>query len=175
MPKAGVRADEFAARVVGTLLATYAAKQISPQTVSINWQKTPEGKPYFENCPVQFSITHADGVVGVAVAEDHPVGLDIERVRPLREGFVARYFSDTEQAEIRSASNPDEALIRLWTAKEAVGKHHGAGLGGDIAKIDTQAAVSAFFENSGTRYALSLSPKAALPPLEWVDFSKLVP
>lgn len=93
----------------------------------------------------------------------------------MRDGFAARYFSDSEQAGIRAAENPDEVLIRLWTAKEAVGKYHGTGLAGSIAQIDTQNASTAVFEKNGVRYALSLSPQGALPPLEWVKFEDLVP
>ncbi len=174
-PKTGIQASALAARVVGTLLAEYAVKQISPETVCIHWQTTAEGKPFIKDCPVQLSITHADGIVGVAVAKNHPVGLDIEKIHPLREGFAARYFSEQEQAEIRASDDPNAALIRLWTAKEAVGKHRGTGLGGNPTAIDTQNAVSAIFEKNGTRYALSLAPKGALPPLEWVNFSNLVP
>ena len=175
VPKATANTDKFAARVVGTLLASYAIKQISPETVCENWQKTAEGKPFIENCPVAFSITHADGIVGVAVSGNHPVGLDIEKIRPMRKEFAARYFNNAEQAEILSASDPDEALIRLWTAKEAVGKYLGTGLGGNIAAIDTRNAVSALFEKNGARFALSLAPKGELPPLEWVKFEDLVP
>ena len=175
VPKATANTDEFAARVVGTLLASYAIKQISPEMVCENWQKTTEGKPFIENCPVAFSITHADGIVGVAVSKSHTVGLDIEKIRPMRDGFAVRYFNKREQAEIHAASDPDEALIRLWTAKEAVGKYNGTGLGTDIAAIDTRNAVSALFEKNGARFALSLAPKGELPPLEWVKFEDLVP
>ena len=174
-PKEGVRADAFAARVAGTLLATYAMRQISPESVCDIWGTTAEGKPFIQDCPVAFSITHADGIVGVAASENHPVGLDIEKVHPMRDGFAKRYFSEREQDEINAASNPDEALIRLWTAKEAVGKYNGTGLGADIAAIDTRNAVSTVFERNGVRFALSLAPKDVLPALEWVDFSKLVP
>lgn len=174
-PKANAHVQAFAARVAGTLLATYAVRQISPETVCENWQTTAEGKPFFKDCPVQFSITHADGIVAVAVSKKHPVGLDIEKMRPMRNGFAARYFSEREQAQICVASDPDEALIRLWTAKEAVGKCHGTGLGDNIAAIDAQNATTAVFERNGIRYALSLAPKAALPPLEWVEFEDLVP
>jgi len=174
-PKAGIRTAALAVRVVGTLLATYALSQISPETVCENWQTTAEGKPFLQGCPLHFSITHTDGIVGVAVSEQHPVGLDVERVRPMRDSFAARYFSEYEQAQIRAASDPDEALICLWTAKEAVGKYHGTGLGGCIAEIDTQEATTAVFERNGARYALSLAPKGALPPLEWIKFEDLVP
>ena len=174
-PKEGIRADAFTARVVGTLLAEYAVKQISPETVCKSWQTTAEGKPFIKNCSVEFSITHTDGIVGVAASKNHPVGLDIEKLRPMRKGFSARYFSEQEHAKICAANDPDEALIRLWTAKEAVGKQCGMGLGADIAAIDTQRAVTTVFEKDGARFALSLAPKGDLPPLEWVSFEVLVP
>ena len=82
-PKEGVRADAFAARVAGTLLALYAIRQISPESVCDIWGTTAEGKPFIQNCPVAFSITHAYGIVGVAVSGNHPVGLDVEKIRPL--------------------------------------------------------------------------------------------
>lgn len=175
IPQKSMHADAFAARVVGTLLANYAIKQISPQTGTENWQSTAEEKPFVQNCPVQFSITHAGRLLGVAVSEKHPVGLDVEAVRPMREGFASRYFNACEQAQIRASADPDEALIRLWTAKEAVGKYHGTGLRRDIAAIDTKQAATALFKKNGTRYAISLAPKQELPSLEWVKFEDLVP
>lgn len=175
LPPCHMHADVFCARVVGTLLAIYAIKQISPQTVCESWAVTPNGKPFAVNCPVEFSITHTDKLVGVAASADYPVGLDIEVVRPMRDGFAARYFSEHEQAQIRTASNPDEALIRLWTAKEAVGKCRGTGLSGNLREIDTANATSAVFEKNGMRYALSIAPKCELPAPEWVNFFDLVP
>ena len=174
-PKEGARADAFAARVAGTLLAHYAVRQLSPKTVCEKWAVTENGKPDIENCPVRFSISHTDGIVAVVASDSTPVGIDIEVVRPMREGFAARYFSESEQQLIRAAQDPDEALIRLWTAKEAIGKHRGTGLGESIPAIDTQKAASTVFEKDGARYALSVAPKCAIPPLEWIDFEDLVP
>ena len=174
-PKENARADAFTARVVGTLLAHYAIKQISPETVCEKWLISDGGKPHLENCPVHFNISHASGIVAVAVSESSFVGVDMEAVRTMREGFAARYFSDAEQHLIRTAEDPDEALIRLWTAKEAVGKYLGTGLGESIPAIDTQQAASTVFERNGTRFALSVAPKCDLPLLEWVDFEDLVP
>ena len=173
-PRDNIRAEFFAARMVGTLLTHHAIKQISPETVCEKWQKSNAGKPFIEDCPVHFSITHTHGIVGVAVSSDRPIGLDVEKIRPIREGFAARYFSEAEQAVIRNADDRDEALIRLWTAKEAVGKYHGTGLSGDPAAIDTQNATTTVLEKDGARFALSIAPKCALPTPEWVDFDDLV-
>jgi phosphopantetheinyl transferase len=175
MPSEGIRADAFAARVVGTLLATYAAKQISPETVCEKWGISPQGKPCFESSTVQFSISHAHGIVGVAVSNKSPVGLDIEKVRPMREGFATRYFNESERQLIRAAQDPYETLIQLWTAKEAVGKQRGTGLGENIPAIDTQNTTTTAFEKNGARFALSVAPKCGSLTLEWVDFENLVP
>ncbi len=175
VPRGSARPHAFAARVVGTLLATYAAKQLSPQTDTENWQIGDAGKPCFANSPLHFSISHTDTLVALAITLETEVGLDVERVRPMRDSFITRYFSEQEQTQIRAAGNPTEVLIRLWTAKEAVAKRHGAGLGWKVAEIDTQDTDSTFFERDGACFALSLAPKCGLPPLEWVDFYDLVP
>ena len=175
VPRENVRADAYAARVVGTLLAQYAVKQLSPQAVCEKWLITKNGKPYIESCPVHFSISHAGGIVAVAVDESSPVGVDVEQVRKIREGFAARYFSEDEQRLIRTTEDPDEALIRLWTAKEAVGKQLGTGLGENIPALDTQKAATAVLKKKGARFALSVAPKREIPALEWVNFEDLVP
>ena len=175
IPKEGARADVVAARVVGTLLAHYVIKQISPETVCEKWLTAENGKPYIENCPVHFSISHAGEIVAVALSENSPVGVDVERVRPMREGFAARYFNDADQALIRTAEDPDEALIRFWTAKEAVGKYLGTGLGKNIPTIDTKEAATTVFERNDARFALSIAPKREFPLFEWMDFEHLMP
>ena len=174
-PRDAMHQAAYTARVVGTLLTHYAIRQLCPEAICERWLIATGGKPFIEGCPVHFSISHADGIVTVAVSSNHPVGVDTEQVRPLREGFTARYFSESEQAQIRNAADRDEALIRSWTAKEAVGKHHGTGLNGDPAAIDTRNTTSVFFERNGARYALSVSPQCDIPALEWIDFDDLVP
>ena len=175
LPQKNMHPDVFRTRVVGYLLAVYAAGLISPETVCENWAVTPNGKPYFQGSPVQFSLSHTGTLVAVAADVLTPVGLDVEKIVPHRAGFAARYFNEREQTEIASSADPDTTLIRLWTAKEALGKYHGTGLSGDLREIDTANATSTVFEKDGTRDALSIAPKGDLPPLEWVDFSNLVP
>ena len=175
VPREDIRADAYAARVVGTLLAHYAIKQISPETVCEKWLISDGGKPHLENCPVHFNISHANGIVAVAMSEISPVGVDIEPLRAMRAGFAARYFNQDEQHLIYTAKDPEEALIRLWTAKEAVGKYLGTGLGDNIPAINTKEAATTVFEKNGTRLALSAAPKCDIPLLEWVNFEDLVP
>ena len=174
-PRDDMHQAAYTARVVGTLLTHYAIRQLCPEAICERWLTATGGKPFIEGCPVHFSISHASTLVAAAVSESSPVGVDVEPIRTMREGFAARYFNEAEQHLIRTAKNPDEALLRLWTAKEAVGKQRGTGLGENIPAINTKEAATTVFEKNGVRFALSVAPKCELPPLEWVDFKDLVP
>lgn len=85
------------------------------------------GKPRLVGGGPAFSLTHAGDLVGVAV-HDGPVGVDVERVRPLSDlaAMAAHACSPAETAEA-TAGGP-ESFFRLWTRKEAVLKATGDGL-----------------------------------------------
>ena len=81
------------------------------------------------------SLTHSDGEAAALALLAPPgttgVGIDIERLRPRREGFARAAADESERALL--AGLPDEAaeewLLRLWCAREAAGKARGTGLG----------------------------------------------
>ncbi|SBT42215.1 4'-phosphopantetheinyl transferase [Micromonospora narathiwatensis] len=77
------------------------------------------------------SVSHADGLVVVAARTGGPVGVDVERRRPLPAAPLAgRWYDPDETAWLRSRAETGRDLdfLRLWTAKEAVGKALGTGL-----------------------------------------------
>jgi len=80
------------------------------------------GKPTLPGGP-GFSLTHAGDLVGVAVHEG-PVGLDVERARPLSDlaAMAAHVRSPAETVP------DDAAFFTLWTRKEALLKATGEGL-----------------------------------------------
>jgi len=89
------------------------------------WEQLPEialteqGKPFFPDFPyIHFSISHTEGAVLAAVAE-YPVGVDIERIRPVRPEVLQRFGAENE-----------DGFFRLWVRREARGKCSGAGVGG---------------------------------------------
>jgi 4'-phosphopantetheinyl transferase len=88
------------------------------------------GKPVLNGGP-GFSLTHAGELVGVAVHEAGPVGLDVEQERDLAdiEGMAAHACSPAESA-------PDAAaFFTLWTRKEALLKATGEGLASPMSAI----------------------------------------
>jgi len=79
------------------------------------------------------SIAHSDGLaVAIAgyCAEGQWLGIDVERLRPRREGFQEIAFSKDELTllDAFSGSARDEWVTRLWCAKEAAAKALGKGL-----------------------------------------------
>lgn len=77
-----------------------------------------------------FNLAHSGELALCAVA-DHPVGVDLERVRPLANmpQMAEMSFTDQERAALWSLDEPARiaAFFRLWTRKEAIMKAHGAG------------------------------------------------
>ena len=123
---------------------------------------------------VHFNLSHTTGLVAAAVNVDHPVGVDVERVRLHPTHFAKRWFSEEEQITIANAPDPDAALAALWSAKEAVGKERGTGLDGGIAAIDTVSAATVMLAAHGERYALSLSPAISIPTPKFVPVEALI-
>lgn len=81
---------------------------------------------------IAFNCSHSDGVALMAFAQDLPVGVDLERVRPVPEAedVARRYFSPLEYRALMKIPREDRlaAFYRCWTAKEALVKALGHGL-----------------------------------------------
>ena len=88
------------------------------------------GKPYFQDSPIHFSITHTPRHVFVALS-DRPVGIDAEETdRRINPALAEKILSPSEKARFAAAPDPQTALLRLWVLKEAMAKHSGEGLRG---------------------------------------------
>jgi len=80
---------------------------------------------------VPASVSRGGGVTAVAVRTGGPVGVDVERCRQLPVlGLARRWYGPTEVAWLaaRPVAGRSRDFLRLWTAKEAVGKALGLGL-----------------------------------------------
>jgi len=84
------------------------------------------GRPVLDASPLFPSLSHSGDRAAAAVA-DVPVGVDIQRVRPLSPGVLRRVFSPEERAW---AGDDPARQTRLWTMKEAYGKMLGVGIFG---------------------------------------------
>lgn len=89
------------------------------------------GKPYFLDCPYNFSISHSGDCVVVAVS-DRNIGVDIQHIDDKYLQVKGRVCSDAENDSIKSA----EDFVRLWTLKEATVKNIGIGIATDLKQYD---------------------------------------
>jgi len=93
------------------------------------------GKPVLRGREIEFNASHSGDLVALAFARDTAVGVDVERRRPLNDALALarRYFSAEEVAIVERASDIAEAFFAIWTAKEAIVKASGKGIGtGDL-------------------------------------------
>ncbi|CAM1357019.1 4'-phosphopantetheinyl transferase family protein [Tenacibaculum halocynthiae] len=96
---------------------------------------TKHGKPYFENSPFAFNISHSEEYVVCAISNDEKVslGIDIEKVKPIELNSFSSVFSPEEKQEINSYNK----FYTCWTRKEAVVKADGRGLTIPLNTINT--------------------------------------
>jgi phosphopantetheinyl transferase len=73
---------------------------------------------------VQVSITHCDGLgAAIAFPEAHPMGIDLERIKPGKREAIESQMTKAEREGITALSFPYDMLLTLaWTAKEALSK-----------------------------------------------------
>lgn len=117
----------LAAKLVGALLAT--------QNVAATLETDAEGKPYLKGSSLHISITHSGEGVACAISQE-PVGIDLEKIKPVRLGLVGYACLPKEQAYIlEGAAETEEGLLiqrpvierffEVWTTKEAAYKKGG--------------------------------------------------
>lgn len=88
------------------------------------WDALPEvllsssGKPFFPAFPeIQFNLSHTKGAVMTGLS-DQPLGVDIEKVRPVGEGAMRRLSGVTTECD----------FFQRWVRMEARAKRSGAGV-----------------------------------------------
>jgi len=89
------------------------------------WKRLPaityggQGKPFFPDYPeVHFNLSHTTGAVLVGLS-DQPVGVDIEKLRPVSQRAMRRI------ADVST----EEEFFRCWVRREARTKRSGTGVG----------------------------------------------
>lgn len=120
-----------AAAAVGFLLVAKALRDADPAYLPSDWAIGEHGKPYLPGSDLRFSLSHADGLCA-AVLSKGPIGLDVERVRPLRRALLPRFCTPDEIALCEK--DPDLA-VKIWTRREARAKENGRGIGQKLTEL----------------------------------------
>ena len=134
-----------------TILGEYLAKRLlaerfKKQPSDFIIQSDENGKPYVQNVSCHISISHSENMVA-AVVSDRPVGIDIEKIRPISFSLIQRVCTAKELAYVLKKElnaprgqieNPDvlKRFFEVWTTKEACFKCNG-GNGKPITEIET--------------------------------------
>ena len=90
------------------------------------FEKGSDGVPLPSN-GIFWSLSHKPKYV-VGVMSETPIGIDIERIRPVQASLVNRIIDNVERQLAGTIS--DALFFRFWTAKESVLKAAGVGLKG---------------------------------------------
>lgn len=112
---------------VRRLLASYLRQP--PEAIAM--VEGARGKPALALTPgLHFNVSHCEDLGLLAVTQAAPIGVDVERVRPVEAGLAEACFSTAELAALARVTLEDReaAFFRGWTRKEAVLKALGDGL-----------------------------------------------
>lgn len=132
--------DDKKRTVVGEMLARRAISEwCGVPEESVVFETAEHGKPYARKLNVEFNISHSADMV-VCVVDDNPIGVDIEKIRPIDLNTAKRIFGEEEIRYIFECI-PDiddyndyrndavmQRFFELWTKKEAFGKLLGIGI-----------------------------------------------
>jgi 4'-phosphopantetheinyl transferase len=123
------RKEAIAASLLGDWLARKnAAELLSCAPDDLLVADGERGKPQIIGRDIHISITHSGGYAAAAAAT-RPIGIDLERQRPLPKTLFMRICSPEELNWVRAVPSLTLArFFRLWTMKEAYGKMKGIGI-----------------------------------------------
>jgi phosphopantetheinyl transferase len=105
---------------------------VAPKELAV--RLTPTGKPEAEG--VHFNVTHSGEIILLAVCDDRPVGVDVERRREVLrvQALIDRWLTPLEHDELRvlreRGLDDSDAFLRVWSLKEARLKALGVGISG---------------------------------------------
>ena len=110
------------------------------EAVEIEYVYNYYGKPDFADETWHFNLSHSGEYVCLVTSEC-PVGVDIQKMRPLKNYHLAeRYFSEKELSKLEACTNEAEKVecfYDIWVKKEAYAKYTGEGIGRTVT-FDTE-------------------------------------
>ena len=99
-------------------------------------QHTEQGKPYFLNSDLHFSISHTKNHAFCCISTRN-IGMDAEECdREIDLRLAEKFLSSTEKQHFDFSTDKRECLLRLWVLKEAYGKLLGKGIGNYLSATD---------------------------------------
>jgi phosphopantetheinyl transferase len=127
----GNRADEYNTnRLIGLALKQYTDDHgLAPlsSTDITTICRTSKGKPFIENLPIHFSVSHSEHQ-WVCLVGPNESGIDIQKNHHVNyEAISRRFYSQEEQQAVLKGGL--DTFIALWCRKEAFIKYFGMTMG----------------------------------------------
>ena len=130
----------------GMLARCGIARQFNVAPESISFRAGKNGKPYCDNYDIHFSLSHSENMA-VCVISDKPVGIDVEKIRPVNPEVAKKCFTEKEQEYVFSDKSKTRArFFEIWTKKEAYIKRNALSLS-DIKSFDVLDDKSVYLAN----------------------------
>ena len=127
----------------------------------LSFRYTEFGKPFLnEGNGLRFNVSHTDGVALLGFVRGRDLGVDIEKIRPVKDlkDLANRFFSLAERERLNKLEAEEElnsAFFRCWTRKEAYIKGKGEGLSIPLDQFDVS------LEPSETQALIATRPEAS--------------
>ena len=110
------------------LLKQAVSDEYGIDTDNLTIEKGEYGKPYFaEREDIFFNISHSGDYAAAAVS-DSPIGIDIQVIKPVKDGLIKKLCNEDEKNFIEKSKDKDRAFITLWALKESYIKAIGKGM-----------------------------------------------
>ncbi len=134
------------------------SKLMSQNNIEAKLKYEENGRPVFENNEYFLSLSHSGEVAFSAVSKS-PVGIDVEKIRPISKSLIDRVCVDEEKDYVlcdftitdeKNIDDPDvmKRFFEIWTAKEAYFKMKGSGIT-DLKSVNTLKLKKESFSDEG--------------------------
>lgn len=150
--------DDRKRTVAGDHLARIAVSEFCRINVDdIRFAVAPKGKPYAVGLDVHFSVSHSNDMVVCGVCSE-PIGVDIEKLRPVKAELAKRVCKDNELYNMLNIKGEVDILqfFKLWTIKEAYFKMIGTGIT-DFKSLDTELIRNNVYTDVTDEYVFSIT------------------
>lgn len=126
--------EELSHRLALDAVVNYCLeKEIAIDDEINKWTEGEKGKPFFEDLPVHFNVSHS-GFLWVCMVGEAPCGIDIQVGQEMNvrkyDKIIQRYFTPNEQLFCEKYGT--EGFFRIWAHREAFGKYTGEGFYGKM-------------------------------------------
>jgi 4'-phosphopantetheinyl transferase len=123
-------------------LRSVLSHYLDQEVGEIRFEYNANGKPAMRarEPALRFNLAHCDDLAVLAVTRAAEVGVDVERLRPLKDAddIADRFFSRTESEGLKAltATQKPAGFFNLWTRKEAWLKATGEGLSDSLNQVE---------------------------------------